>query len=122
MLKVTKQEKGTALKKNSGQALVEFVIILPIFLMILFVIIDFSNIYFEKNKLENDTKDIITYIKSGKDIKTIEKKLNIDIDIKDKNNTKEINISKKVNLITPFSNLVVDDPYEIKTKRVILNE
>ena len=46
---------------KSGQALVEFVIILPIIMMIIFVIIDFSNVFYQKNHLESITNDIVTF-------------------------------------------------------------
>ena len=45
--------------KNRGQALVEFVLIIPIFLMILLAIIDFGNIFHTKYTLQNDL-DLIT--------------------------------------------------------------
>ena len=51
---------------KKGQALVEFVIIMPIIMMLLFVIIDFSNIFYQKNHLENITNDIVTFKESGK--------------------------------------------------------
>ena len=38
---------------RKGQALVEFVLILPIFIMILFSIVDFGMIFNKKNELEN---------------------------------------------------------------------
>ena len=44
---------------RKGQALVEFVLILPIFIMILFVIYDFGNIFSNKSKLENISSDIV---------------------------------------------------------------
>lgn len=43
---------------KKGQALIEFVLILPIFLMILFVIVDFGNLLYSKNKLQNQSTDI----------------------------------------------------------------
>ena len=42
------------MKKNSGQALVEFVIILPIILVILLYIIEFGRITLKKYDLESN--------------------------------------------------------------------
>ena len=56
---------------NKGQALVEFVLILPIFIIILFTIIDFGTIINTKNTLENDSIDIVELIKKGEDIEKI---------------------------------------------------
>ena len=44
---------------RKGQTLVEFVIVLPIFLIILFYVIDFGRIIYSKNRLENSLNDII---------------------------------------------------------------
>ena len=43
---------------RKGQALVEFVLILPVFILILFAIVDFGTILSKKNELENDSMDI----------------------------------------------------------------
>ena len=58
---------------KKGQALIEFVIILPVVLMILFVIIDFSNIFYQKNHLENVVSDVASLKENGKSNKYIEK-------------------------------------------------
>lgn len=47
---------------RQGQALVEFILILPIFLMLMFVIIDFGMVFNEKNKLENKSMEIVEFI------------------------------------------------------------
>ena len=52
--KVLKLEKVIALRKNNkGQALVEFVIILPIIIMILFIVIDFAFVFIAEMKQNN---------------------------------------------------------------------
>ena len=51
---------------NKGQALIEFVLILPIFILILFSVIDFGIIFNKKSNLENDSVDIINLFKNGK--------------------------------------------------------
>ena len=54
-----------------GQALVEFILILPIFIMLMFVIIDFGMVFNEKNKLENKSMEIIEFINQRKEIDEI---------------------------------------------------
>ncbi|MDO4369403.1 MAG: pilus assembly protein [bacterium] len=111
-------------KKNKGQALVEFVIILPIVLMFIFVIIDFSNVFYQKNHLENQINEVVTYKKAGKDNSFIKEKLddNIQISYTMNNNLLEITLKKKIKLITPLSDVVVKNPFTIKTERTIINE
>lgn len=114
------------MKRNRrGQALVEFVIILPIILMILFIIIDFSNIFYQKNHLESTLNDVVEYKENGKSDSYIKDKVNdssISISYKRVDDSLDIKVTKKVNLITPFSSLFFDNPFVIKTERMILYE
>ena len=54
---------------RKGQALVEFVLILPVFILILFAIVDFGTILSKKNELENDSMDIVSLVKNGTTIR-----------------------------------------------------
>lgn len=45
---------------NKGQTLVLFVLILPIIVILILLVVGFSNLYIEKNKIENTVKKIIT--------------------------------------------------------------
>ena len=87
---------------NKGQALVEFVLILPIFIIILFTIIDFGTIINTKNTLENDSIDIVELIKKDEDIekiKSLYKNINITITID--NNYKRISLEEPVKINNP---------------------
>lgn len=104
------------MKDEKGQALIEFVILLPIIIMIIFIIIDFGTIFFQKNKLENISADIVEIYNSTNNID--KNKFN-DIDIKLTKNGEylEINISKDLNLLTPVLNKT--ELKTISTKRII---
>ena len=93
---------------NKGQALVEFVIILPIIMMVLFIVIDFSNIFYQKNHLEGTINEVVELKenrKSDKEIKNIVSDKDTEIHYEKNGDKLKIKINKKVNLITPFSNL-----------------
>lgn len=108
---------------NKGQALVEFVLILPVFIFLLFAIYDFGVIFNRKNSLENSSVDIINLYKNGKtldEIKNVYGKLNIQI--VDEEEYKKIIILDKVRLITPGFNRIFGNPYEINVVRYIANE
>ena len=109
---------------NKGQALVEFVIILPIIMMLLFVIIDFSNVFYQKNYLENVTNDIVKLKEKGKTDDYIKRKTDKDIKISYTNDgdLKKLVVSKNVILLTPFSNMFFKNPYNIKTERIVFYE
>lgn len=107
---------------RKGQALVEFVLILPIFILILFAIVDFGTILSKKNELENDSTDIVLLIKNGTTIEEINKKYtDLKIYVKDNDHYTNITIEENVKVITPGLNLVLGNPYKITIERVIPN-
>lgn len=106
---------------KKGQALVEFVLILPVFLLILFAIVDFGNLLYNKNHLENVSTDIILIMKNGKPTEEIAKEYK---DLKIEKNTEEedyykIILKKEIDIITPFLDKLLGDPCIIKTERII---
>ena len=108
---------------RKGQALVEFVLILPVFILILFAIVDFGTILSKKNELENDSIDIVLLINNGTSIDEIKSKYSdLDIDLKDVDKYTEIKITKSINIITPGLNLILGNPYKVIVERVIPND
>ena len=51
---------------RKGQALIEFIIILPVTIYLLMVIVDFSSILIKKNGLESKMNDVVSLYKDGK--------------------------------------------------------
>lgn len=120
--------KDWRMMSKKGQALVEFVLLLPIIIFIILTMFDFGNIIYQKNHLENVLSNVVSLYENNYTEKEIEDKLSlqkeeISIDIENKGR-KEISISleKKVNVITPGLNYVIDNPYEISTSRSIIYE
>lgn len=108
---------------RKGQALVEFVLILPLFIFILFAIIDFGLIMSKKNELENMSVDVVTLFKNGKSIEEIDRMYNdVSINKEENNDYTKIKISKDINVMTPGLNLVLGNPYRISVERNIPNE
>ena len=108
---------------NKGQALVEFVLILPIFIFLLFAVYDFGMIFSTKNNLESTSSDIISLYKEGKDITELSnmyRDLNIVIDNED--DYVKITVKDSLKLITPGFNRVFGNPYQLKVERYIPNE
>lgn len=109
---------------RKGQALVEFVLILPILILILFSIVDFGNIFYSKYDLQNQSSDIIRLINEGKkidEVVLIYNDFNIDMSIY-KENYKLVEISRDVNIMSPVMQLVFSKNYKVSTKRVIVYE
>lgn len=107
---------------NKGQALIEFVLILPVFILILFAIIDFGIIFNTKSNLENDSVDIVNLFKNGTDSTDIDKMYEDNIiEISDDGEYYKIKISMEVKLITPGFNKLFGDPYIVSVERVVPN-
>ena len=111
-------------RNNKGQALVEFVILLPIIIIILFIVIDFAFVFYNKNSLEGVMEEVSLYQQNGKSYDEIKEILDTDTTIKYnyQGDKLEIVLTKKVDLITPFASSILSDPYKITTKRVLFNE
>ncbi len=111
-----------------GQALIEFVIILPVFIFMIFAALDFGIIINTKNSLENIIGDVVDYYNEGKSYDEITSLLNlkkesINIEIVNTNNEYvEIILYKNKNLVTPGSSLIFDNPYKVSVNRVIYYE
>lgn len=109
---------------RKGQALVEFVIILPVILALLFVSIDFGKIIYSKIRLENITNDVVNMYKVGNSDEKINKFIkNNDpyakYKVEKKNNYLTFTLYSKVYITTPGLNIVLDNPYKINNKRVV---
>jgi len=113
------------LLNKKGQALVEFIIILPIFVMMLLCIIDIGKIIFFQNRLEGKMEDVITLYKNENTYDYILKELQKDDeDIKleianDNNEYIEFKLIKEVEIITPGLNLILGNPHDLDVKRVV---
>ena len=109
---------------RKGQALVEFVLILPIFVLILLAIVDFGNILVTKNKLENDASDIVRIIRNNDDIVNLEEEYpNINIEVIDyKDKYKKITLTSEVKINTFFLDKILGDPFVVNTEGVISYE
>lgn len=115
------------MKSKKGQALVEFIIILPVSLILFFCIADIARVIMTKNELEGITDDAITLYESGKTIDEVRNIISKDdkdviVDIYYENDYTSLNVNKKIKPITPGFSYVLKDVFDVKTKRVIKNE
>ncbi len=109
---------------RKGQALIEFVLILPIFLLILFAIFDFGNIFYSKYELQNQSADIVKLIQDDVNIQEVAgmySKLDIKVS-SHKEIYKKIILKKELTLVTPMINRILGDPYIIEVERIVPND
>ena len=112
------------MKNNKGQALVEFVIILPIFLLLIISVIDFGNIISKKYSLENDIDTISSMYKEEKynEIDYYTDKKDIDVSFTNDSAFVNISLSKDIRIMSPILNLVFGKNYSISVEKSIYNE
>jgi Flp pilus assembly protein TadG len=110
------------MKKNSGQALIEFVIILPIILVILLYIIEFGRITLKKYELESNMELIAELYKDNKqeEMNDYINTNNIKIEITKNNELTTIIIRKNIKTNMPLINRILGN--NIETKRTIYEQ
>ena len=104
-----------------GQALVEFVLILPVFLLILFTIVDFGNFLAKKNQLETESTDIVLLLRNGKSAEEVAKsysKLKIEESVFEEKYNK-IKISENITLINPLLYKILGNPCIVEVERIV---
>ena len=118
------------MKNKKAQALVEFALILPILIIMIFSIIDFGNIYLTKGDLEsklvlathiiNSNSDDVVMLKN-KINNSINKdnELNVELVLDETNEYLKITLEKEVKIITPGLNLIIGYPYKARVERMV---
>ena len=107
---------------KKGQALVEFVIIMPIFIFIVLAMFDLGNIILKKYQLENNLDTIVNMYLENKNeeveyyVKTIDSKVKYDVG----ETYNVITLSKKVRVMTPIVSQTLGKSYEISAKRTVM--
>ena len=112
------------MRNNRGQALIEFVILLPVFMMLILGILDLGNIIYHKYQLGNDL-DYISDLYIENKIDEINKYVNdreIHHKISDENNKANILISDEVKIITPGLNIILGKYYTVSVERMLYHE
>ena len=109
---------------RKGQALIEFVLIMPVLLFILLATFDFGMILSNKTNLSSISDDIVSMYKNGESLDSIEKNYK-DIKITTtnyKSKYKKITIEKNIKIFTPGLSSILGNPFPIIIERVIPND
>lgn len=112
------------MKDNKGQALIEFILIIPIFMFILLSIIDIGNIVISKYKLEDNISVVADLYQQNRQSELNDYIKSNNLIIYYNNNTDYTNIvlEKNVNIITPGLNVILGRKMNIQTERSIYHE
>lgn len=112
---------------KKGQALVEFIIILPVIIFLVFGLIDFGKIIYIKNELRVLLPDVEEMYKNESlesEIKAMVEKNNKDnlVDIKANDEYITFKVSRNLKIVTPGLNKIIGNPYKINEELVIKND
>lgn len=116
--------KESGKMNNKGQALIEFVLIIPIFILMVLATIEFGNVIYQKYELENHLDYIIDLYEKDETTEITQYVEKNNIQIKYEKDTKYINITltKNIKISAPVVSNILGSSYEIKTDRKILHE
>lgn len=111
---------------KKGQALIEFIIILPIFLFMLFAVIDFGIISFNKSKMDGMIVDVGNMYKNKESNDEINKFIrkndkDVSVSFNDQGKYFDVTLSKKYEFITPGMSSILKN-FKIDVERTMYNE
>lgn len=109
---------------NKGQALIEFILILPVLLLILMAMIDIGNIFLKKYELNEDL-ETVTELYKNNDTKELGLYLaNEDIKLEDSKTNEMITITlqKQIEINAPLLKNVLGKKYIIETSKTFYEE
>ena len=110
--------------KEKGQALVEFILILPIILLVFMFLIDIGNIFMQKYNLNNSMETVTDLYQNNKQKELRAYIASEDITFSEKQNGEMTNLilTKNIRINAPGLSNVLGKNYIIETKKTIYKE
>lgn len=110
--------------KKKGQALIEFILVLPVLMIIIMSLIDIGNIFIKKYELNHDIELIENMYQRGdmQKLAAYVSKENITLEEETNENLITIKIKKKVEVNAPILTKIIGKKHEIKTSRTFYKE
>ena len=111
-----------------GQALIEFVLLLPIFIFLLLGIIDIGKVILTKTEIESELSEVLdmhrhheSYEEISAKLKKQDRTLNFEIQ-KNEDQTLTLVVQKEIDIVTPGLGIILGNPCRLEAKKVIENE
>ena len=109
---------------KKGQALIEFILIMPVFMLLIMSLIDIGNIFIKKYELENDLQQITTMYQNG-DVQKIAlytSNRNITIEEETNNDLITIYLKKDIKINAPILSNILGSNYKVELSKVLYKE
>ena len=109
---------------KKGQALIEFILVMPVFMLILMSLIDVGNIYMKKYELNNDLQTIETLYKNNdaQKIAIYTSNNNLSLEEKIENDLITITLKKQVKINAPILTNILGKNYSVEAKKTFFKE
>ena len=109
---------------KKGQALVEFILILPVLLIVLMSLIDIGNIFVQKYELNKDLDIIESYYENNQKQELLAYAANEEIEYSEKkeNHLDILTVKKKVKRNVPIRSNILGSTYTIEADTKIYGE
>ena len=114
---------------HKGQTLVAFIIIVPIFILLLAFVVDTGYLFMEYTKLQSITKTILKITYKEKETKQFEEKIfslyeknNIPTNNLEIENGEQVKVSNQYEIESIFGKIIGLNSYKVKTKMRIYFE
>jgi len=118
--------KVNVMRKNQkGQALIEFVIILPVIVLLIFSFIDLGRIVLENNRLEGLTTTVINKYEEVNDYGEVANYIeslgydDVELSIIKEEDLLTVKLIKKIETITPGLSNVLGNDYSVSVERTV---
>jgi len=112
-------------KNQKGQALIEFVIILPVIVLLIFSFIDLGRIVLENNRLEGLTTTVINKYEEVNDYGEVANYIeslgydDVELSIIKEEDLLTVKLIKKIETITPGLSNVLGNDYSVSVERTV---
>ena len=106
---------------NRGQALVEFILILPVILIALVVLVELGNIFVQKINLNNSMTTVTRLYQNEQkeELENFISKENIEFSAKEVDDMVELTLKKKIKVSVPILNRILGSNYVAEAKQTI---
>lgn len=109
---------------KKGQALVEFILVLPVLLIVLMSIMDIGNIYIKRHELNEDIEIVTEMYQNGKKEQMHAYIAREEIEFKEEKSSELIKLSleKEVNINAPILSKIIGKKYKIESSKIIYGD
>ena len=109
---------------KKGQALIEFILIMPVFMIILMSLIDIGNIYIKKNELNSDAQVLEQMYQNNDTQKIALYTANKDIILEEdtNDNLTTLKLKKKIKINAPILTNILGSNYILETDKTFYKE